>query len=399
MDLSFSEKDFMFREEVREFIRTEYPGDLRRKMKQGKEFAKEDFLCWQRVLYNKGWAAPSWPVEYGGTGWSATQRYIFQEELGQAATLNILPFGLKMLAPVLMAYGSDYQKGYFLPRILTGQDWWCQGYSEPGAGSDLASLRTSAVKDGDEYVVNGSKTWTSFAQWADWIFCLVRTNSMVKKQAGISFLLIDMKTPGITVRPIITIDGMHEVNEVFFDNVRVPIKNRVGEENMGWTYAKTLLSHERTGTAEVPRSKYGITSLKKNARKHISNGKSLLEDEYLSNKLAQLEIDLLALEYSDLRVLSDDFLGKKGTGAEPSILKIKGSEIQQRVTELALEITGYAGFSSLGGPLPMESNAYPTGPGFGFGAGSEYFNMRKSTIYGGSNEIQRNIIAKTVLGL
>lgn len=399
MEIEHSEVDKQFRGEVREFIQHAYPDYLREKVTSGKEFIKEDFQRWQKILYEKGWAAPAWPEEYGGTGWTVSQRYIFQEELAYAGTLNVLPFGLKMLAPVLMKYGSQEQKDKFLPRILSGEDWWCQGYSEPGAGSDLASLATKAAKKDNSYIINGMKTWTSWGHWADWMFCLVRTDTRVKKQEGISFILIDMNSPGITVRPIITIDGVHEVNEVFFDNVVVPSDNLVGEENKGWTYAKTLLSHERSGTAEVARSKYGLAQIRKQAQKYLSDGRMLIEDSTFSSKLAQLEIDLLALEYSELRAVIDLESLDPMSAVAPSILKIKGSEIQQRVCELALEVVGYDGFAFSGSSMAVGSNPFPMGPGYTTTASSEYFNMRKSTIYGGSNEIQRNIISKTVFGL
>ena len=396
MDVQFSPADHAFREEVRTFITENYPKKLKGVVAY-EGLGKEDFLSWHRVLAKKGWIAPSWPKKYGGTGWTSIQRYIWQEENARAETIPTLPFGLGMVAPVIYTYGTEEQKNHYLPRILSGEDWWCQGYSEPGSGSDLASLRTRAVRDGDHYIVNGSKTWTTLAQYADWIFCLVRTDIGAKAQEGISFLLIDMKTKGITVRPIITLEGGHEVNEVFFEDVRVPIANRIGDENKGWTYAKFLLVHERTGIAQVARSKKAIERLKNIARAETMDGALLIIDDAFSRKIAELEIDLCALEYTELRVLADEAAGKHA-GAISSILKIKGSEIQQRITELVMEAVGYHAMpdalaNSIG------DNRGPIGPDYAWGSASQYFNMRKTSIYGGTNEIQRNIIAKIVLGL
>jgi alkylation response protein AidB-like acyl-CoA dehydrogenase len=338
--------------------------------------------------------APHWPKQYGGTGWNVTQRYIFNEENARAETTPILPFGMSMVGPVIFTFGNEEQKKKYLPRILSGEDWWCQGYSEPGAGSDLASLRTRAVREGDHYIVNGQKTWTTLAQYADWIFCLVRTDTNVKQQEGISFLLIDMKTPGITVKPIIVLDGAHEVNEVFFDNVKVPVENRIGEENKGWTYAKFLLVNERSGIAGVARSKKAIERLKEIANAETLDGKPLIQTDEFSNKIAELEIDLTALEYTELRTLAQESKGQMA-GPESSILKIKGTEVQQRITELTLEAVGYYGYPD---DRHLGDNEY-IGPDYAHGAAGRYFNMRKTSIYGGSNEIQRNIIAKAVLGL
>ena len=397
MDLAFSAEDLAFQREVREFIAENYPADIRARFDAGFEPRKEDFVRWQKILYEKGWIAPGWPKEYGGTGWTATQKYIFQEELGAANTPGIIPFGLAMVAPVIYTFGSEEQKKRFLPGILSSDVWWCQGYSEPGSGSDLASLKTKAVRQGDKYIVNGSKTWTTMAQWADWIFCLVRTDSTVKQQEGISFLLFDMKSPGVTVRPIITLEGGHEVNECFFDNVEVPVENLIGEEGMGWTYAKFLLGHERSGIAAVARSKRGIAKLKKIANAEQSNGAPLIEDPDFRRKLAELEIDLTALEYTELRTLARESQGK-GPGPESSILKIKGTEIQQAITEMAVEAAGYYAFAF--NHRAMDGANEPIiGPAATAFAAPAYFNMRKTSIYGGSNEIQKNIIAKMVLGL
>ncbi len=397
MDIDFSPEDLAFRDEVRTFIAENYPAELRGKQDEGDELSKEDFLSWHRILHKKGWVAPAWPVEYGGTGWTATQRFIWSEETARADCIRLMPFGLSMVGPVIYTFGTPEQKAHFLPRILSGEDWWCQGYSEPGAGSDLASLRTKAERDGDHYVVNGQKTWTTMAQHADWGFFLVRTNPDVKQQEGISFLLIDMKTPGIEVRPIITLGGEHEVNEVFLDNVRVPISNRVYEEDKGWTCAKFLLAHERTGIAGVAGSKRGIEKIKEIATTEMDGDKPLLSNPFFRRKVAELEMDLTALEYTELRTLAGEAAGK-GPGPESSVLKIKGSEIQQRITDLALEAAGHYGAPYFRG-FGEGDNEHPIGPDWAHRTAPSYFNMRKTTIYGGSNEVQRGIIAKMVLGL
>ena len=393
MDLNFSKEDLAFRDEARSFIEENYPKQLRGRSMR--DFEKEDYLSWHQVLHKQGWIAPSWPQEYGGTGWDITKRYIWGEETGRANAVRILPFGVNMVGPVIYTFGNDEQKQRYLPNILSGKDWWCQGYSEPGSGSDLASLRTKAERDGDDYIVNGHKIWTTLAQFADQMFCLVRTDpKAAKQQQGISFLLIDMNTPGITVRPIITLDGAHEVNEVFLENVRVPIANRVGEENQGWTYAKFLLMHERSGIAGVSQSKRGIEELKRLAGAVRINGGALVDDKSFRRKIADLEIELTALEYTELRTLAGESSGK-GPGPESSILKVRGTEIQQSLTELALEAVGnYAHV-----PHMSDKVNIPGIPDFAAGAADDYFNTRKTSIYGGSNEIQRNIIAKMVLGL
>lgn len=397
MDMEFSPEDLAFQKEVRDFIAENYPAELRGKQDEGEELTKADFLAWHKVLYKKGWVAPAWPVEYGGTGWTPTQRFIFSEETARADCIRLLPFGLSMVGPVIYTFGTPEQKAHFLPRILSGEDWWCQGYSEPGSGSDLASLRTTAVRDGDHYVVNGQKTWTTLAQHADWGFFLVRTDKDAKQQEGISFLLIDMKSPGITVRPIITLGGEHEVNEVWLEDVRVPVDQRVYEENKGWTCAKFLLAHERTGIAGVAASKRGIEKVKAIARTELDGDKPLLANPFFKRKVAELEIDLTALEFTELRGLAGPNAGK-GPGPESSLLKIKGSEIQQRLTELTLEAIGHYGAPYFRG-FGEGDNEHPIGPDYAHRAAPTYFNMRKTTIYGGSNEIQRNIIAKMVLGL
>ena len=395
MDMRFSPEEMAFRDEVREFIANNYPEELRG-ARRG-EMSKEDILKWHRILYKKGWVVPHWPVEYGGTGWTITQRYIWNEENARAETTPLLPFGLSMVGPVIYTFGNEEQKKRFIPGILSGDDWWCQGYSEPGSGSDLASLRTKAVREGDHYIVNGSKTWTTLAQHADWMFCLVRTDPNAKQQEGISFLLIDMKTPGITVRPIITMDGSHEVNEVFLEDVKVPAENLIGEENKGWTYAKFLLGNERSGIAGVARSKKAIERLKRLANAELLDGEPLMKTDEFSRKVAELEIDLSALEVTELRTLAAESKGR-GPGPEASILKIKGTEIQQRITELAVEAVG--NYALVEAPrLEVTGNEFVPGPEGSQGVAQDYFNMRKTSIYGGSNEIQHNIIAKMVLGL
>ena len=400
MDLDFSPEDLAFRAEVRQFLAEAYPKALRDKQARGEELGKEDHLSWHRTLAKKGWIAPSWPKQYGGTGWTPSQKYIWSEEQARADTIPILPFGMNMVSPVIYTFGTPEQKSKFLPPTYNGDIWWCQGYSEPGSGSDLASLRTRAerlTEDGREYyLVNGQKTWTTMAQFADWGFFLVRTDRAAKPQAGISFLLIDMKTPGVTVRPIITLEGGHEVNDVFLDNVKVPVENRIHEENQGWTCAKALLQHERSGIAGVARSKRSLEKLRSMAATEPSDaGGPLIEDVFYRRKLADLEIDLTALEFTELRTLAGETSGQ-GPGPESSILKIKGTEIQQRLNELALEAAGYYGAPYL---RDAPHNLGPIGPDDARGLAGHYFNGRKTSIYGGSNEIQRNIIAKAVLGL
>ncbi|MZR29305.1 acyl-CoA dehydrogenase family protein [Sneathiella litorea] len=398
MDLTFSKEDLAFRDEVREFLATSLPADVKDRCDRGLHPTKEGQTRWQKILNEKGWMAPNWPVEYGGTGWTITQKYIAAQEFGYAAAPVATAFGVSMVGPVIYTFGNQEQKDYYLPRILNSDDWWCQGYSEPGSGSDLASLQTKAVRDGDDYIVNGQKIWTSYAHYADMIFCLVRTDSSVKQQEGISFLLIDMKTPGITVKPIIGIDKEHSLNEVFFEDVRVPVVNRIGEENKGWTYAKFLLGNERTSIARVGRSKRQVERLKEIAKAERSGGRPLSEDTDFINKLTRIEVDLMALEYTELRMLSMIANGKQ-LSAEPSLLKIKGTEIQQRLTNLLVE-----SFGMYGAPYEAERsyagrNEAPVGPDYAHGPMAEHLYLRAATIYGGSNEIQRNIVSKMVLGL
>jgi len=397
MDIHYTPEELAFREEVRAFLRDKLPAELAARVKLGKRLSKEDNVFWMRTLNDRGWHASLWPVEYGGTGWSVVQKYIFEEECAIFGAPRVLPFGAVMVGPVIINFGTEAQKAYFLPRILDMTDWWAQGYSEPGSGSDLASLKTRAVREGEYYIVNGQKTWTTMGQHADWIFCLVRTDPQAKAQRGISFLLIDMKTPGITVRPIITLDGEHEVNEVFFDNVKVPVSNLVGQENDGWTCAKYLLTHERTGLAGIGFSKQLLRQLKGIAARERKGGKPLLEDPLFRAQIAELEMQLMAAEMSNLRILAAAREGA-GSGAESSILKVRGTEIRQAITHLLRKAVGpYA--------LPFLEEEMEACSGdllhtdYSATAASQYFIMRKLSIYGGSNEIQKNIVSKVNLGL
>jgi alkylation response protein AidB-like acyl-CoA dehydrogenase len=396
MDLTYTAADLAFRDMARAFLDANLPSDLQKKVRNHLRLSRQDYVRWHQIVARQGWSAPAWPVEYGGTGWSATQRHIWDEECARAGTPPILPFGVNMVAPVIMAFGNEAQKAHYLPRILNCDDWWCQGYSEPGSGSDLASLKTTAERAGDHYIVNGQKTWTTLAQHADMIFCLVRTDTSVSKQAGISFLLIDMKTPGITVRPIIMLDEDHEVNEVFFDNVKVPVQNLIGQENKGWTYAKYLLGHERTGITAVGRSKRELLFLKKIASEHFKHGKPLMQDPLFAAKVASLEIDLMALETTVLRVLTRE---SHTPGPEASMLKVRGSEIQQQLTELMVEALGPDAMPFDIDYLEGKTDHAVTGDDAAAPLSGYYFNYRKTSIYGGSNEIQKNIITQMILGL
>ncbi len=406
MDLNYTAEEQAFREEVRSFLQAKLPADISSKVKNHKRLAKDDFVRWQKILFAQGWGSAAWPKVFGGTGWNAVQQHIFDEECADAGAPLQLPFGLKMVAPVIMAFGNPAQQQRFLPRIIDGTDWWCQGYSEPGSGSDLASLKTKAERvnstDGDHYVVNGQKTWNTLGQHADWIFCLVRTSTEGRQQEGISFLLIDMKTPGITVRPIIMLDGEHEINEVWFEDVKVPVENLIGEENKGWTYAKFLLGHERTGIAGVGRSKRELKKLKGIAAKEIAGGKPLIEDMRFRDRVAQVELELMALEITNLRVISAEGEKKRAPGPEASILKIKGSEIQQMLTELQMQALGHYGLPYIEEALDAGwggDELMPTYADYAAPLSGHYFNFRKTTIYGGSNEIQKNIISQMILGL
>src|SRR3954469_15806937 len=380
MDLNYSADELAFRDEVRAWLGANLPAELRDKVESYTHLSRDELLGWHRILAAKGWVAPAWPREWGGTGWNVVQRYIFEEELGYAGSPPLIPFGLSMCGPVLLQFGTEAQKQRFLPRIYKGEDFWCQGYSEPGSGSDLASLKTSARRvnggRGDHYVVNGQKIWTTLAHYADWIFCLVRSDSSTaKRQEGISFLLIDMKTPGITVRPLMLMDGAHEVNEVFFDDVRVPAENLVHQEGKGWTVAKYLLGYERMNTGRIGESRRQLAALKEFAS-------SSMHDTRFRDRLSRLEIELMALEITNLRFLDRMRRTGQPPGADVSMLKIRGTEIQQGITELMLQATD-----------PAASDAFTEA------VRKKYLSMRKTTIYAGSNEIQRNIIAKSTLGL
>jgi len=381
MKSGFSDEDEAFRAEVRNFVRAALPLELRNKVVASEPLAKADYLSWHRAVFEQGWIAPGWPKAFGGCEWSAVRQHIFDEEAALAGAPGILPFGIRMVGPVIIKFGNAAQQQHFLPRILSGEHWWCQGYSEPGAGSDLASLRTRAERHGDRYLVNGQKTWTTLAQYADWIFCLVRTGREGRPQEGISFLLIDMRTPGVSVRPIVLLDGGHEVNEVWFENVEVPVANLVGDENKGWTYAKYLLGHERTGNAGVGFCRRWLAELKALAKRQSGDdGRPLADDWRFRDRIVRLEIDLMALEVMNLRVLMLE-QQRRAPGPEASMLKIIGSELQQALTEATWRALGHEGAR------------------FPQAATGRYFNYRKASIYAGSNEIQRNIIARHILGL
>lgn len=392
MDLDFTPEEQTFRAEVEDFLRAELPSELANKTATGQHLTKQEMEGWHAILNRRGWLASHWPVEYGGTGWTPVQRFIFENACAMADAPRLVPFGINMLGPVLIKYGSQDQKQYWLPRILDGSDWWCQGYSEPGAGSDLASLKTRAVREGDHYLVNGQKTWTTLGQHANMIFCLVRTDVGVKKQEGISFLLIDMNTPGVEVRPIITLDGAHEVNEVFLTDVKVPFENLVGEENKGWTYAKYLLTYERTNIAGVGFSVAAFERLKRFAAKQQVNGLPLDQDPLFAARLARVSMDLENMKITNLRVLAA-VAGGGAPGAESSLLKICGTRIRQEITSLMRRAMGpYA--APFGNDFAA---AVPIGPAEAAPVAAQYFNNRKLSIFGGSNEIQRNIVAKMIL--
>ena len=401
MDLNFTAAETAFRAEVRAFLVEQLPKDISHKVTQGQILASVDYQRWQRLLHARGWGGPAWSTAFGGCGWSAVQQYIFEEEAAMAGAPRTLPFGVKMVAPVIMAFGTEAQQQRFLPRILAAEDWWCQGYSEPGAGSDLASLKMQALRntdqDGAHYLVNGQKTWTTLGQYANWIFCLVRTDLQAKPQRGISFLLIDMQSPGITLRPIITMDGAHEVNEVWFDNVRVPIENLVGEENKGWTCAKFLLGHERANIAGIGIAKRELARLKRIAATEQRHGRPLLQDPLFAIRIAQIEIDLMALEITNLRVLSAE-AEQRAPGPEASVLKIRGTEIQQAITALLVQAAGPYALQLRREAMAAGFSGELAGPAYASGLAAGYLNMRKLSIYGGSNEIQKNIIAQNYLG-
>ncbi|GAC1535476.1 MAG: acyl-CoA dehydrogenase family protein [Ramlibacter sp.] len=393
MDLAFTPEEQKFRDDIRAWVRGNLPPEIAHKVHNNLHLTRDDLQRWAKILGKKGWLGYGWPRQFGGPGWNAIQKHLFEEETALAGAPRIIPFGPVMVAPVIMAFGNAEQQKRFLPGIASGEVWWSQGYSEPGAGSDLASLKTRAERKGDKFIVNGQKTWTTLGQYGDWMFNLVRTSSDGKPQTGISFLVLDMKSPGVSVRPIIMLDGGHEVNEVFFDNVEVPAENLIGEENKGWTYAKHLLSHERTNIADVNRSKRELERLKR-----IAKAENAYDDQRFRDEIARLEVDVVALEMLVLRVLSAEKSGKHSLDIA-GLLKIKGSEIQQRYSELMMLAGG--AFSVPFIQEAMEAGWQGDFPGGAVGLAplaATYFNLRKTTIYGGSNEVQRNIVAQTVLG-
>jgi alkylation response protein AidB-like acyl-CoA dehydrogenase len=391
MDLAFTPEEQQFREDIRVWVSANLPTDIAHKVHNALHLTREDMQRWAKILGSKGWLGHGWPQEFGGPGWNSVQKHLFEEECALAGAPRVVPFGPVMVAPVIMAFGSPEQQKRFLPGIADGSVWWSQGYSEPGSGSDLASVKCKAERQGNQYIVNGQKTWTTLGQYGEWIFCLVRTSTEGKPQTGISFLLIDMKSPGVTVRPIIMLDGGHEVNEVFFDNVEVPADNLIGEENKGWTYAKHLLSHERTNIADVNRAKRELERLKR-----IAKAEGVWQDTRFRDEIAKLEVDVVALEMMVLRVLAAEKSGKNSLDIA-GLLKIRGSEIQQRYSELMMLAAGPSA-------LPLIREAMEAGwqgdqaTALCAPLASTYFNLRKTTIYGGSNEVQRNIVAQVVLG-
>ena len=398
MDLRDSAEELQFRLEVREFVAAQLPDDIRRKVLGFLRVERDDYVRWQRILAQRGWGAPSWPVAHGGCAWNAVQRNIFDEECYTDGAPRQMPFGLSMIAPVLMKFGSAEQQARFLPRIVSMDDWWCQGYSEPGAGSDLASLKTRAERVGDHYVVTGQKIWTSFAQWANWMFALVRTANDGKPQRGISLLLIPMDAKGITVRPIKTLDGGFDVNEVFLDAVEVPAENLIGVENDGWSLAKYLLGHERTNIAGLGMCKRLLRRLKEVARQQVKGGRPLLDDPRFRDKVARIEIDVLAHEWALARLISLEQSGR-GLGAEPSMLKIRGSEIQGELGELLMECAGPYALPYLDRAMDLDYTG-PTAGGVELNPlAGLYLDLRKVAIYGGTNEIQRGLIGKSAVGL
>ena len=398
MDLTFTPEEQAFRAEVQRFLADQVPARLTVKVRDGKHLGKVDLQAWHALLNAQGWLASHWPEQYGGPGWTTVQKFIFEHECALAYAPRTIPFGVNMLGPVLIKYGNEAQKQHWLPRILSGADWWCQGYSEPGAGSDLASVKTSAVRHGDHYIVNGQKTWTTLGQHANMIFCLVRTDRDVKPQEGISFLLIDMATPGVDVRPIITLDGEHEVNEVFFTDVKVPADNLVGQENRGWTCAKYLLTYERTNIAGVGFSDAALARLKVIAARTLKNGQPLARNPLFAARLARVEIDLENMKTTNLRVITA-VAGGGAPGAESSMLKIRGTEIRQELTALTRRAMGPYALPFIEEALQQGDDQHGVGPQEAASASAQYFNNRKLSIFGGSNEIQKNIISKMILGL
>lgn len=402
MQIALAPEDLAFRDEVRDWLKQALTPELRAAAaKQAGVFADAELnRRWHKIAYEKGWIAPAWPTEYGGPGWTPVQKYIFDNELAEAGAPGLPAMGLQMCGPVLMGYGTDEQKAYFLPRILSGEHYWCQGYSEPQSGSDLASLQTRAVQDDDEYVINGTKMWTTHAQYANWMFLLVRTSTEGKPQAGISFLLLDMSTPGLTIRPIISMSGEHEVNQCFFDNVRVPVKNRVGEENQGWTVAKYLLEFERGGGSYAARIRAMLTRIKQvAAEEKADDGRPLILDADFRAKVVELEVAATAVDFTERRVIAG-LSNKRNVGdAAASMLKLKGSETQQKVTELAMEVLGEYARPDQRGALGWGANEAPIGPDYAATPTARYLNSRAATIFGGSSEVQRNILARTAISL
>jgi alkylation response protein AidB-like acyl-CoA dehydrogenase len=396
MDLTWTQQEAAFREEVRAFTQSHLPADIRDKQMHHRRLAKDDYIRWHRILADHGWGAPTWPKAYGGTGWSAVERLIFEIETFKAGAPRLLSFGLSMIGPVLMKFGNEKQKSYYLPRIIRVEDWWCQGYSEPGSGSDLASLKTRAQRQGDKYIINGQKTWTTLAHHADWMFCLARTDPAAKAQRGISMILIDLRQPGVTVRPIRTLDGGVEVNEVWLENVQAPLENLVGQENDGWTYAKYLLGHERTGIAGIGHCHRELAILKRMVNEAMAGEQSLSFDTRMMDEINQIEAQVLALEMLLLRVAADS---SAGPGPQASILKIRGSELQQELARLQMKVAGPEAWPY--DPQWMHAQSEFHGPGaeFDVGAAAAYFDMRKTTIYGGTNEIQKGIIVKHIIGV
>ena len=398
MDLSYTPQEEAFRQEVRDFLAQELPKEIAQKAKKGQRLSKAEVERWQAILSARGWLAPHWPVEYGGAGWSVVERFIYEQEAALAHAPSPIAFGLNMLAPVLIKYGSEEQKQHWLGRMLRGEDWWCQGYSEPGAGSDLANIKTMAVRDGDDYVINGQKTWTTLAQHANMMFVLARTERSEKRQDGISFLLVDLTAPGVEVRPIITLDGDHEINEVFFTDVRTPAANLVGEENRGWTYAKYLLTYERTSMAGIGASTAAMTWLKELAAKQVKRGRPLIEDPLFAARVARAEIELANLRTTAMRVVASAARGE-APGPESSMLKVRGTELRQEISGLSRRALGPYAQPFLSEALDDGHNEEPIGPPEAPSVTPTYLNLRKLTIFGGSNEIQRNIISKAILRL
>ncbi len=398
MNLKFTAEERAFRTEVRDFLKKKLPARLQEKVRNHNHLSRDDMLQWHAIVNERGWLATHWPQQYGGAGWNSVQSFIFETECARAHAPRVVPFGVNMLGPVLIKFGTEAQKNYWLPRILDGSDWWCQGYSEPGAGSDLAGLKTRAVLQGDHYIVNGQKTWTTLGQHANMMFCLVRTDPEAKKQEGISFLLIDMTSPGVEVRPIRLLDGSTEVNEVFLTDVKVPAENLVGDENRGWTCAKYLLTYERTNIAGTGMSMAALAQLKQVATRIARNGRALADDPLFAARMARVEIELENMRITNLRVLAA-VAGGGAPGAESSMLKIRGTQIRQEISSLYRRAMGPYARPFIEEALEAGFDGAPVGPKEAASAAASYYNNRKLSIFGGSNEIQKNIIGKMILGL